>query len=89
MKAKKEKEVKSKVTRIEVQIGDRPIALTLEEARELYTTLKELFGRNGIYDRHPWEIPLSDPYRWPPLKQTYRSTNPYGTGIDSICESLL
>jgi hypothetical protein len=49
---------------VNLKLGRREVMLTVEEAKKLYKTLKDLFGKEIIkevhhYDRYPWYWTLS------------------------------
>jgi len=60
------------IKHVTIQVNGTVHALTMEEARQLYAELGELFGTvNYQYLPPPIEIPMHTPYKSPPIWQDF------------------
>ena len=53
--------------KITIELSDKTVELTMEEAEELYKELSKLFGNNSS---PPFKLPWEDPWPQEPLKIT-------------------
>ena len=54
------KEGKARISKIVVEIGDKKVEFTLEEAKELAKVLGDMFDEKLVIERHV----IDYPYRW-------------------------
>ena len=84
------KEKKVRILSLKVKIGDIEATVTMEQARELFESLSEIFGVKEKIIPQPYPVPYPDPYpiyrRWW-IEYTDTTTRPNTTSNWQASES--